>query len=388
MKVGFIFDTVLLKKENDFYGLTLNYDFFKNRYLDKTKSLLVIARAIDINLYKGNASGFRKANGEGVEICSIKSYSSIPDSILKHKKIKQDMKKKIISCDKVIIRMPSVLGLFACEICKETHKPYMIEMVACAWNSYFYHTNHFGKLIAPFMYLLTKQKIKKANYVLYVTNHFLQKRYPTKGINFGCSDVILSECDSKVIQKRLDKMSHFNPNNFSVCTVGDVGMKYKGHIYVFQAIRNLKKHNVYVTYYIAGNGNDNYLKDLARKLKIENQIHFLGSLTHEKVFELLDEIEIYIQPSLTEGMPRALIEAMSRGCYCLGSNVGGIPELLQKHNTFRRKSSNQLSKMLLNLNSAQMIENCKYNFQKSKKFNIEHLDKKRYQIYQNFLKNK
>jgi len=42
----------------------------------------------------------------------------------------------------------------------------------------------------------------------------------------------------------------------------------------------------------------------------------------------LDDVDIYIQPSRQEGLPRALIEAMSRGCPAVGSTAGGIPELL------------------------------------------------------------
>ena len=43
---------------------------------------------------------------------------------------------------------------------------------------------------------------------------------------------------------------------------------------------------------------------------------------------MLDTCDIYVQPSLQEGLPRALIEAMSRGCPCIGARTAGIPELL------------------------------------------------------------
>jgi glycosyltransferase involved in cell wall biosynthesis len=46
------------------------------------------------------------------------------------------------------------------------------------------------------------------------------------------------------------------------------------------------------------------------------------------VRDWLDRIDIYLQPSRQEGLPRALIEAMARACPALGSTAGGIPELL------------------------------------------------------------
>ena len=42
----------------------------------------------------------------------------------------------------------------------------------------------------------------------------------------------------------------------------------------------------------------------------------------------LDRSDLFVMPSRTEGLPRAMIEAMARGLPCIGSNVGGIPELL------------------------------------------------------------
>ena len=48
----------------------------------------------------------------------------------------------------------------------------------------------------------------------------------------------------------------------------------------------------------------------------------------EQINLMLKSLSLYIQPSLTEGMPRASIEAMSMGCPIIGSNAGGIPDIV------------------------------------------------------------
>jgi glycosyltransferase involved in cell wall biosynthesis len=39
--------------------------------------------------------------------------------------------------------------------------------------------------------------------------------------------------------------------------------------------------------------------------------------------------DVYLQPSLWDGMPNALLEAMAAGCGCIGSDAGGIPEIIE-----------------------------------------------------------
>lgn len=385
MKIGFVFDTVLLQDKQNFYGMTLTYDFFQQRYLDKCDKMLIITRVGDIKQYKGNSLGYKITNGKNVEVNPINEYKTILDSIKNNNAIKKHILNELKKCDKVIIRMPSVLGIFACDLCEKNNIPYMIELVACAWDGYFNHTNKFGKIIAPFMFILTKKRIEKCKDVLYVTTEFLQKRYPTKGNSYSCSDVVLADFDDNLLNKKINKMKFFDNKNFTMATVANVGMRYKGHIYALKAIKKLKNKGINIKYYLAGNGDQNFLKQKIKNLNIEENVIFLGSLEHDQIFNLLDKIDIYVQPSLQEGLPRALVEAMSRACVCVGSDVGGIPELLNKEYIFKKKKSNDLCKILEKLTVEKVIEESNRNYTKAREFEKNTLDIKRNEIYKKFM---
>ena len=127
-------------------------------------------------------------------------------------------------------------------------------------------------------------------------------------------------------------------------------MKYKGHIYVFRALRKINKNNsenMKLDYYLVGGGNNNMLREKAKRMKIEKNIHFVGSLNHDDLMSELRNADIYIQPSLTEGLSRALIEAMSVGCPSIASSAGGNPELLPKEYIFKTKNYKQLIKRIM-----------------------------------------
>ena len=383
MKAAFIFDTILaIDENNNYFGMTLNYDFFKERYLTMFDSIIVITRLKKKKDVKGT-QGYKIVNGNNVFVEPIKEYREIPDAFLHKKNIVSDLERLIQSVDKVIIRMPSVLGIFAAKICNKINKEYIIELVACPLDGYINHTNPIGKIIAPIMYLKTKKAIQIAPNVLYVTDKFLQKRYPTRGNKCACSDVVLNELSREIVDARINKLENTNINNLKICTVANVGLKYKGHKYVFRAISKLKKDGKNYKYYLVGNGDPNYLKRYAKKLNIEDNVIFCGSLSHENVFKKLEEVDLYIQPSLTEGLPRALIEAMSLGLPAIGSNAGGIPELLDESMIFKKKNVYDLLDILNSLNKDRLIENINRNFKESKKYLPNNLNEKRKRFYLN-----
>ncbi|MBV8270174.1 MAG: glycosyltransferase family 4 protein [Planctomycetaceae bacterium] len=73
------------------------------------------------------------------------------------------------------------------------------------------------------------------------------------------------------------------------------------------------------------------LEARARALGLGPRVRFLGQLpAGEAVRAELDRADLFVLPSRTEGLPRAMVEAMARALPCIGSWVGGIPELLPR----------------------------------------------------------
>ena len=382
MKTVFVFDTVLLKdQKNDYYAQTLTYEFFSNRYFDFCDEMIITTRSKYIEKFTEQNKGYRKTNGKTASVCPINSYKDIPDMIKNYTKIVKEMDNIVKESDNLIIRMPSVLGLFACKSARKYKKNYVIEMVACAWDGYMNHARFGGKILAPIMFFKTRNEVRKAPNVLYVTDEFLQKRYPNSYNNIGCSDVVIDEIDEKYIDKKKKYLNKVDCRQLKIVTVASVQLKYKGQEYVMKAISNLKKYGYNIKYYLIGGGNNTRLKKYVKKYNVEDNVIFMGSFPHTEIFELLSEMDLYIQPSLQEGLPRAMIEAMSVGMPIIGSNAGGIPELVDSNCIFKKKNTHQIFSMIKNIDNDFLIKQSEKNYLHSKKFYNDNLSNKRKEFY-------
>ena len=94
-------------------------------------------------------------------------------------------------------------------------------------------------------------------------------------------------------------------------------------------------------------------------------------MPHKKLMDWLEnDVNIYIQPSLQEGLPRSVIEAMSFGIPCLGSSIAGIPELLESNCLFSTKGNvaKNIAQLLMNMSVEDLCEQGIRNFSKSKEY--------------------
>lgn len=382
----FCYDGPMLKdKSGQYFNTVLTDELFK-RYEIIANDINVAIRVISIKEENVNKK-YAKLSKEKYKIIECPNLSSLKGLAIDLKKCKSILKNEIEKSDYIIIRLPSMIGNLAVSVAKRLNKPYLIEMVGCPWDA-FWNYSLKGKVFAPIMTYMTKKRVKNAPYVLYVTKEFLQKRYPTKGKCINCSNVILNDFDEKNLEIRKERIYNSKDDSVKIiATTAAIDVKYKGQKYVIKAIKKLIKHGKKIEYWLIGGGNNKYLNKFVKRYKLENNVKFLGSLPHEKVFEKLKNVDIYVQPSKQEGLPRALIESMSMGCLCVGSQTGGIPELLEEKYIFKKGNVRQLAKIIYNIKMEDYIEQGKRNFQRSKDYEKEILENRRNSFYKEFIEN-
>lgn len=381
MKAAFISDHRYPKYKGDYYESPGFDNVVLQRYLNIFGNVKVLARhdelseefaALEKKLYNSHLTFFTIPSSKLV--FSKRGFTAFENEIL--------------DCDYAVIRMPSTLGIVASKICVDNHIPYIIELVACPWDS----VKEMGTLYwmpALVLAALTRIVLRKANYAVYVTEHFLEQRYPTKGKYIACSNVALIHYEDFDFSKRISRIKNFVPRrNLIIGTCADLDAKYKSQQDGIEALKILRDYGFNARYQLVGGGNQERFKKIAKNLGIEEYVEFLGQLSHEEVFQWLDNIDIYVHPSRQEGLCRAIIEAMSRGCPVVAADAGGIHELIDDECIFPKgdvRTSVQMVMDLVNSKNKMRVQ-ADRNFKKAEKYRSDILADRRKRFFEKFIK--
>lgn len=385
MKALFCYDgPIQYDAEGRHYSPVVNNTIF-DRYLKYADHLTVTIRVEPFRM-GADTSRSKLIDETDVDIVAVPSQSTLRGILFHRAEAARIITEQLKKVDFAIIRLPSFLGQLTAKIARKLNKPYMVEVVGCPWDS-LWNYGLKGKLIAPWVTLSLKRQVKQANYALYVTNRFLQSRYPTDGKGVGCSDVQIDAVSEEVLQRRLEKIRTGGETMY-LGTTAAVNVPYKGHQYVIEALGKLKKQGITnFVYQMVGDGDRSRLEQYIRDNDVAEQVEFMGAMPHDKVFAWLDTLDIYIQPSRQEGLPRALIEAMSRGLPAIGAATGGIPELIQPACIFSNTNRNidEICDLLLSYTPERMEQEAKRNHEESKKYLITDIEKRRNDFLKSFV---
>ena len=103
--------------------------------------------------------------------------------------------------------------------------------------------------------------------------------------------------------------------------------KQKGHIVLLKALPFILKQAPHTHVLFCGEGSEEArLKVMAQDLGLEGHVHFVGLI--ENAYQMLSQIDIVVVPSLWEGMPNVVLEAMAAGRPVVASRIAGMDEMV------------------------------------------------------------
>ena len=116
-------------------------------------------------------------------------------------------------------------------------------------------------------------------------------------------------------------------DNKDICFLGRIGER-KGVFDLLEAVSRLNKEFSDYKVFIGGDGDVKQMKRIIQKNQLSN-VHYVGWIQGKEKSELLQDCALFALPSSNEGLPMALLEAMSYGCIPISTYVGGIPEVIE-----------------------------------------------------------
>jgi len=365
------------------------YAFWESRFLPHFEKLVVIGRKK--NLMAGENGALDISSGRNVSHVLLPNMDAPSKKILQYKRIYKKIYEQVSQVDAVVIRGPVELGVMAAHAARKLGKPYAVELSGCAYDRANKDQTLFGRYYAPVKFSRIKDMVLNANAVIYTTENFLQSRYPTNGIAQYVSNVEIDSVPEYILTQRLERIQkQEEPIKFGL--IGNFQGGFRGlnesleALSLYKQYRQINQNLPDFNLKILGQSDNHSVQEKLKELDLAAHVEFCGILPRGgSVSEWLDGIDVYLNAGHYEGLPRTLIEAMSRGCPALSSDAGGAGELLDNDFIHPYGDVQVLAGQIIGLLSG---ENCaqqaKRNFKKARLFSRDILAAQRYKFWEDF----
>jgi len=172
---------------------------------------------------------------------------------------------------------------------------------------------------------------KKVDKIHSISSYLLNKSYTIGFDKKTPSQIITPAVDSLKTNRPISKIN--NSHYFKILTIGRLHW-IKNYSDILKSLKILKDNGFIFKYQIIGEG------DLLEALKFQvyefglsSNLVFEGKLSHKKTLEMLNEFDLYIQYSFSEGFCNAVLEAQSRGMLSIVSDAGAFSENIINNKT-------------------------------------------------------
>lgn len=270
-----------------------------------------------------------------LSFCKLPYSDGIADFIKKFPKnatpLIRAISENIHNWDLVWIRLPNPAGFIAYKIARKHGKPILLQMSGDQKKIVRAKYSGMKRLIAylgaTFFTALDKKMIKETP-TLVLSSELLRKFR-----NYG--DHLFYWLNSQVSQDDIYyREDTCLGESIHILYVGSLE-KHKGLDYLMIAERKLRDAGYNVHLNLVGTGSQgSILKELTMNLSIHEYVIFHGYIgDHAQLLRVYRKNDIFILPSLSEGMPKVLFEAMASGLPIVAADVGGIPDVIKPGET-------------------------------------------------------
>lgn len=391
MNLVFITEARYTKNKNGniyYENSAFSYQLWQN-YFSVFSKVIVVAR-VDYDEFHEEKSAYI-ASGENVKFIELPYFIGLKNYLKNFSKVKVKMQ-EILQVENAayLCRVPGNIGHTAIKILLKNKKKYGVEVVGDPWDVFApgIVKHPLRPIIRIKSFNRLKFDVKNASASLFVTEKYLQKRYPPALNTFtvGISDVILEEEDFYPPQLREEKVKS---KKFTLISVGSLEQMYKSPDVLLRSVSKVRQkgYDVYLVWLGAGKYQQQ-MEALATELNIKNFVNFRGNVGKEELTAQLRNADLFALLSQTEGLPRAMVEAMAQSLPCIGTKVGGIPELLPPESLVDASDISAISQLIIkNIKDEDFYtKQFRQNFSKAKTFEKSKLDSKR-QEFLSYLKN-
>jgi glycosyltransferase involved in cell wall biosynthesis len=299
---------------------------FWQRYLAVFDQVQVLARVWELPT---PPAGWSPAVAEHTNFHAVPHYSGPVAYLRRLREVRNAISAAYGRKTAVVMRVPSFLARHLWHCLEKNGHPYGLEVVGDPLDVFGpgVITHPLRPFLRWWMPRNLRQQCAQACAAAYVTDRVLQRRYPCPRYMTGVSDVDLS---AEAFRLRPER----RPGGLHLVTVASLEQPYKGIQHLLNAVARCTRMGICLRLTLVGGGRLRpELERQTESLGLSGRVAFLGHLPPgAAVRAVLDRADLFVLPSLTEGLPRAMIEAMARGLPCIGTTVGGIPELLTPEN--------------------------------------------------------
>lgn len=380
MRLLYISSYQFKQKGGKCYSLPAYGDNYWNKYLDVFDGVDVLGQEVKSYLDNGTMAELKNPNVSLEIIPGITNPKDFKNDAEVHKILTEKIKK----AEAILIKPSSRKGIMAIKIAKEFNKPYMVELTGDLNLTLKQNRNLLKRLYAPFIHKRILRAIRDCNYGLYVTKDYLERVYPISGKQCGITDACIDYISDEVYTKRTEKIRALDiKKKVSIGLIGFYHDTRKGIDTAIRALANIPVDTMNAELNILALGTEEdreKWRRYAESIGFKHKIYFpQPCCSTEEVLKWIDTQDINILPSRSEGLPRCIVEAMSRGCPVISTTVCGIPELIENRWLHKPGDYKKLSELITEmvLSKENMLAAAKLNFENSKEYLRSELTEKR-----------